>query len=76
MESRSTFLHHLRGVITMGGRRRISIRTIGNVRPSGRGSDQANPVALNPEEDGEDRLRAFQLAESTLPRKSSKESFR
>jgi hypothetical protein len=76
MESRSTFLHHLRDVITMGRRRRIGIRAIGNARPPGRGSRQANPVALNLERGGEGCLRASELADSTLPRKSSKESFR
>jgi hypothetical protein len=76
MDSRSTFLHHLKDVCTMGGRRRIGIHTIGNVWPPVRGSFQANPEALNPEQGGEDYLRVFQLVESMLPRKASKEFFR
>ena len=76
MDGRSTFLHHLRDVITMGRRRRIGIRTIGNVRPPGRGSFLANPEAHNLEHGGEGCLRASELVDSTLPRKSSKESFR
>jgi hypothetical protein len=76
MDSRSTFLHHLKSVCTMGGRRRIGIHTIGNVWPPGRGNSLANPGVLNPEHGGEDSLRGFQLAESMLPRKSSKEFFR
>jgi hypothetical protein len=76
MDSRSTFLHHLKSVITMGGRRRISIHTTGNVWPPGRGSLLANPEALNLEHGGDVWLRPYQLAESKLPRKSSKEFFR
>jgi hypothetical protein len=76
MDSRSTFLHHLKGVCTMGGRRRIGIHTVGNVWPPGRGSFQANPEAHNFEHGGEDFLRDFQLAESMPSRKASKEFYR
>jgi hypothetical protein len=76
MDSRSTFLHHLKSVCTMGGRRRIGIHTVGNVWPPGRGNFQANPEVLNLEHGGEDYLRVFQLVESILPRKASKEFFR
>ena len=76
MDSRSIFLHHLKDVCTMGGRGRISIHTIGNVWPPGRGNFQEKPEVLNLEHGGEDFLRDFQLAESKLPRKASKEFFR
>ena len=76
MDSRSTFLHHLKGVCTMGERRRIGIHTIGNVWLPGRGNFQAKPEVLNLEHGREDCLRAFELAESILPRKASKELFR
>jgi hypothetical protein len=76
MDSRSTFLHHLLNVCTMGGRGRVGIHTAGNVWPPGRGSLQENPETHYPEHGGEDFLRDFQLAEPMLPRKASKEFFR
>ncbi len=76
MDSRSTFLHRLKNVCTMGRRGRISIHTAGNVWPPGRGNFQVNPEVLNLEHGGEDFLRDFQLVESIPSRKSSKEYFR
>ena len=60
----------------MGRRRRISIHRSGWLWPPGRGSFQANPEALNLEHGGEGCLRASELVDSTLPRKSSKECLR
>ena len=60
----------------MGGRRRISVRTSGSVRSPGRGRSQANPGPLNLEHGEEVWLRPYQLTDSKLPRKSSREFFR
>ena len=76
MDSRSTFLHHLESIDPRGDAEGQAYGVSDVPGRDRRGISQANPGGHNPEESGEVRLRPNQLANSTLPRKTSRGAIR